>query len=88
MATKRPRSPFRPKAPPRPITPRQSAILDAVRALTRETGQAPSAADVGARLGISKQSALRQLRAIEVKGLVSDLPKLVSSGQWQVTGDE
>ncbi len=89
MAAKRNRlkSPYLPKAPPRPATARQSDYLDAVRALTLELGRGPTAVEVAARLGVAKQSARQQLQALEVKGLLRDMPKLVSSGRWQVTAD-
>jgi Mn-dependent DtxR family transcriptional regulator len=85
---KRPRSPFRPKAPPRPATARQSDFLDAIRELAKELGRAPTATDIAERVGVSRQGAIDQLRNLEKKGLVQDMPKLVSSGQWQVTEEE
>ncbi len=88
MAAKRQRpttrGPYR-KRPPRPATARQSEFLAAVVALTRELGRAPNATEVAARLGIGQTGARRQLMALEAKGLLTDLPKLVSSGQWAIT---
>lgn len=81
---KRSMSPFR-KAPPRPATARQSEFLACVRDMTRELGQAPSAERVGERMGISRLGARRQLQALEAKGLLRDIPKVVSSGQWALT---
>ncbi len=81
---KRLRSPY---APPRPATARQGAFLDAIRELAGELGRAPTATDIAERLGVSRQGALKQLRMLEAKGLVQDMPKLVSSGHWQVTGE-
>lgn len=83
---KRATSPYR-KASPRAATARQIDFLAAVAALTRELERAPNAVEVGARLGISRQGALQQLAAIEAKGLLVDVPKVVSSGQWALTPD-
>ncbi len=88
MAAKRLRSPYAPKAPPRPATARQSDAIEAVRELTRTLGHAPNAVEVAAELGIAKQTARKLLRKLEAKGLVRDVPKMVSSGQWAVTGDD
>lgn len=88
MAAKRPRSPFRPKAPPRPATARQSDALEAVRELTASLGHAPSAGEIAKRLGITRWGVRKLLKALAAKGLVHDVPKVVSSGQWAVTGDE
>jgi len=82
---KRLKSPYAPKAPPRPATDRQRDFLVAVAELTRELGRSPSAADIGARLGMSRQGAEKQLHALEAKGLLSDVPRMVRSGQWQLT---
>jgi len=84
MAAKRARSPY---APPRPATARQSDYIEAVRVLTRELGRAPNAVEVGTRLGVSRQTALEALRLLETKGLLCDVPKMVSSGQWAVRGE-
>lgn len=80
---KRARSPI--PRPPRPATARQSAFLGAVGELTVRLARAPSATEVAAHLAISRQCAQRQLRALEAKGLLCDVPKLVSSGQWALT---
>ena len=82
---KRLRSPYAPKAPARPATDRQRDFLAAVVELTAELGHAPSAADIAARLGMSRQGAEKQLHALETKGLLSDVPRMVRSGQWQLT---
>ena len=78
MAARR-RSPF---APAPVATDRQQEFLDAVQALTGELGRAPNAAEVGKRLGITRRGARLQLQALAAKGLVVDVPKVVSSGQW------
>lgn len=88
MAVKRLTSPYAPKAPPRPATPREGDAIAAVRELTATLGRAPNAVEVAAQLGIAKQNARKLLRRLEAKGLLRDVPKLVSSGQWAVTGDE
>ena len=83
MASKRPRarSPFV-AAPRRPATDRQSEFLAVVATLTAETGEPPSASAIAARLGISRLGARHQLKALEAKGLLVDVPKVVSSGKW------
>ena len=73
------------KAPARPATPRQRDFLATVHALTGELGRAPSAAEIGARLGITRLGARRQLQNLASKGLLRDVPKVVSSGQWALT---
>jgi predicted ArsR family transcriptional regulator len=60
----------------------------APRSLTEALeGQAPSATQLGERLGISRLSARKLLLRLAARGLVADVPKLVSSGQWAVTPD-
>ena len=71
--------------PGRPPTARQRAFLGAVATLTRELGRAPSATEIGDRLGISRLGARRQLQDLEAKGLLLDVPRVVSSGQWALT---
>lgn len=84
MAAKRTRSPY---VPLKPATARQNDYIEVVRQLTRDNGRAPSAADVAERMGITRQAALQQLQALESKGLLCDVPKMVSSGQWAVRGE-
>jgi predicted ArsR family transcriptional regulator len=83
MAAKRARarSPFV-AAPARPATDRQSEFLAAVAALTLANGEPPSASAVAAWLGISRIGARQQLKALEAKGLLVDVPRVVSSGKW------
>lgn len=71
--------------PPRPATDRQSAFLGAVGELTVRLGRAPSATEVAAHLGISRIGARKQLQNLASKGLLVDVPKVVSSGQWALT---
>jgi DNA-binding MarR family transcriptional regulator len=75
------RSPYLP-APG--ATDRQGAFLGAIAELTEELQRAPNATEVAERLGISQPGARKQLRSLEAKGLIQDVPKLVSSGQWAV----
>jgi Mn-dependent DtxR family transcriptional regulator len=70
----------RPKRPP----PGQRAVLSAVRQLGAN-GQQASAVAVAEKLGISRQVATRQLEALERKGLLADVPKVVRSGHWALT---
>jgi predicted ArsR family transcriptional regulator len=53
--------------------------------LTDQLGRAPSAAEIGDHLGITRLGARSQLQALEAKGLLKDIPKTVSSGQWALT---
>lgn len=82
-AGKRARSPL--PRDPKGATERQGAFLDAVANLTTVLGRPPNAVEIATRLGISYQGASKQLRNLESKGLVSDVPKVVSSGQWALT---
>ena len=68
-------------------TSRQSEIIDVIRELTRETGQAPSCNAIAKRLGITPAGARKQLRRLEEKGLCADVPMTVSSGTWSVTAE-
>lgn len=83
MAAKRKRNPPSPFVV-RAATDRQSEFLDAIRVLTAELGRAPNATEVGKRLGIGRDGARKQLMALAAKGIVADVPKMVSSGQWAI----
>jgi Mn-dependent DtxR family transcriptional regulator len=72
------------RAPPTAPSPRQADVLEAVRALTAE-GLPASAVAIAARLGISRQLTMRQLAALERKGILADVPKVVRSGHWALT---
>ncbi len=48
-------------------------------------GRPPRPAEVAERTGVTRLGARRQLQALEKKGLLQDVPKLVSSGQWALT---
>ncbi len=63
----------------------QKAALDAVRELTRQHGRSPTATEVGERLGMTRQGAAQLLHLLERKGLLRDIPKMISSGQWELT---
>jgi Mn-dependent DtxR family transcriptional regulator len=73
------------KAKRDPATARQSEYLAAIVALTRELGRAPSAVAISERLGVSRTGVRPQLRALEKKGLIRDVPKEVRSGKWKLT---
>lgn len=73
------------KAKGEPATPRQSEYLEAIAALTAELGHPPSAVAIAARLGVSRTGIRSQLKALERKGLLKDVPKEVSSGRWGLT---
>lgn len=65
-------------------SPRQADVIEAVRALS-EAGLQVSAVAVGERLGIPRQVATRHLEALERKGLIADVPRIVRSGHWALT---
>lgn len=65
-------------------TPAEQATLAAVRELTA-AGEQPSSYAVAEHLGVARQVAHRRLLALERKGLVRDVPKVVRSGLWSVT---
>lgn len=68
-----------------PATARQSEYVEAIAALTRELGRAPSAVAIADRLGVSRTGVRSQLKALEKKGLIRDVPKEVRSGKWRLT---
>jgi DNA-binding IclR family transcriptional regulator len=72
-----------PRKPPRP-SPGQEGVLAAVRQLTAE-GATVSAVAVAERLGMTRQHVSRQLVALERKGFLTDVPKVVRSGHWALT---
>lgn len=78
------RSPFV-AAPVKRLTDNQKRMVKVVARLTRELGRAPSAADVGTAVGMTRLGARRLLKALEAHGLLSDVPVVVSSGQWALT---
>ncbi len=65
-------------------TPAQTDVLEAVRALAAE-GVQVSAVAVAERLGVTRQVATKHLLALERKGRVRDVPRIVRSGRWEVT---
>lgn len=69
---------------PEKPSPRQEDVLEAVRELTA-AGVAASAVAIGDRLGIPRQVASRHLVALERKGYLADVPKVVRSGHWALT---
>jgi DNA-binding GntR family transcriptional regulator len=72
---------------PRPVDPteRQRQFLGEIIKLAGELGRAPTATDVAERLDIGRTGARKVLMRLEELGLVSDVPKVVSSGTWKVT---
>lgn len=77
------------KAPPSPgkqapPTDRQREFLAAVAKLHAE-GRDASAIAIAAELGIDRTGTRSQLGALARKGLVVDVPKVVSSGKWALT---
>ena len=72
-----------PRKQPRP-SPGQEHVLAAVRDLLA-AGETASAIAVAARLGMTRQHVSRQLAALERKGFLADVPKVVRSGHWALT---
>lgn len=68
----------------RPATDRQDEVLAVVRALIAE-GERASAYTVAERLGCARQVAHRHLLALERKGLLADVPRVVRGGHWAPT---
>lgn len=64
----------------RPLSARQRAYLDAVRALAPTLPQAPGAADVARHLGITRKGARAQLRALVRKGYLVEVPVVIIAG--------
>lgn len=87
-SSKRRRSPFAPVPSALPPTSRQDEFLAAIGALTAELGRGPSTVEIAARMGITRDGCRSQLRALEKKGLIGDVPKVVRSGEWALTEDE
>ncbi len=84
MAAKR-KAKARARARPlKPATDRQSEFLAAIARLTERLGRAPTAADIGRELGITRKGARPQLNALRDKGLVRDVP-IVIRGGWALT---
>lgn len=73
------------KATTRPPTDRQKDFLAAVVALTDTLERPPNAKEIGDYLGITRLGARRQLQNMADKGLLRDVPKVISSGQWALT---
>lgn len=81
---RRAKSPFVAQAPRSP-TRRQKEFLRAVADLTANLGRAPSAGELGEHMGISRLGARGQLLRLAERGLLRDVPVVVSSGQWALT---
>lgn len=69
----------------RRTTEHQIDLLRVVEALRLELGRFPTASDVARKLGISRYGASKQLHRLEERGLLADVPVVVSSGQWGLT---
>lgn len=70
---------------PESLSEKQTDVITAVRDLTAETGQPPSATAVAERLGVARITAREALMRLEKMGMLRDVPKMVSSGTWKVT---
>jgi hypothetical protein len=85
---KRQRSPFAPTPSALPPTARQDEFLAAIGELTAQLGRGPSTVEIAERLGITRDGCRSQLRALERKGAIGDIPKTVRSGRWTLMRDE
>lgn len=57
------------------LTPKTRAVLDALRALIRERGYAPSVRELAARAGLSSQSTVvHHLQILQDRGLIAREP--------------
>lgn len=69
--------------------PREATrCLDALAAaalLTDRLGHAPSATQIGAELGVSRQMAMKLCRELEARGLMVDPPVVIRAGKWTLT---
>lgn len=68
----------------RSTTDRQREVLAVVLAL-RDEGKDVSAVAIGERMDIGRMAAANHLRSLERQGLMRDIPKVVSSGKWELT---
>lgn len=72
------------RRPAKGPTKAQKLVLNAVRVIGGQGGQA-SAIAVADKLGVSRQVVTRHLLELERKGLIADIPKVMRSGFWRVT---
>ncbi|MDJ1645208.1 LexA family protein [Streptomyces pakalii] len=57
---------------PRPLTPRQEAVLAVIRSWLAERGHGPTVREIGERVGLSSTSSVaHQLGRLEARGLIS-----------------
>lgn len=80
----RSRSPFAPKPTGAAPTERQDAFVAAIRTFQAKHARSPSTSDVAALVGVTREGARVQLHALERKGVIADVPKVVRSGKWTV----
>lgn len=73
-----------PMAIKRKTTDRQDAALEAVIILTDRLGRAPSAAEVGKQIGVTKAAARRLMLENTQNGLMT-APTMVVQGEWKAT---
>lgn len=79
---KRRKSPY---APTKAASEYDRDLIRAVETLTARLGEAPTATQVGAELGITRLGARKRLLRAQRLGWLEDVPKVISSGQWAVT---
>jgi predicted ArsR family transcriptional regulator len=65
-------------------TDRQSEVVAAIATLTRQLRRAPSAQEIAAHMGMTREGLRVHLRALEAKGLAHDEPREVRSGKWRL----
>ena len=67
------------------VTDSDRALLEAIAKLTEQLGRPPAAGEIGEHLGITRLGARKRLKRAERRGLLQDVPKVVSSGKWALT---
>lgn len=79
----------------RPLTPRQTEVLELIKANMRETGMPPTRAEIASRLGFrSANAAEEHLKALARKGVIEILPgtsrgiRLTTPLEEEATNDE
>jgi DNA-binding IclR family transcriptional regulator len=72
-------------APAKRLTAHQKDFVALVARLAVKLGRAPSATDVAQETGTTRLGARRMLKACEAHGLLRDKPRVISSGEWELT---
>lgn len=67
---------------PKPLTPRQEQLCEALDRLTRKQGYSPSIAELATELGVGHSRCHSLLRALLLKGAVACAPGVARS--WRL----